>query len=116
VSYAVVANDPESLGSKLASVFPATAPFAMPGRIALGAAAWWEPFVAAAVTIAAVAGLVGLAGRIYTGAILHTGPTLKLRDAWLRTTPGDDTPSDRPDLRRPSPRGTHGRAAGVFRP
>jgi hypothetical protein len=54
----------------------------MPGRIALGAAAWWEPIIATALTVAAIAGLAVLAGRVYTGAILHTGPTLKLRDAW----------------------------------
>jgi hypothetical protein len=57
----------------------------MPARIALGAAAWWEPLVAAALTVASVAGLAVLAGRVYTGAILHTGPTLKLRDAWRNT-------------------------------
>jgi len=63
----------------------------MPGRIALGAAAWWEPIIAAALTVAAIAGLAVLAGRVYTGAILHTGPTLKLRDAWSaanRSGPG----------------------------
>jgi ABC-2 type transport system permease protein len=81
-SYLVVASNPDSAGSKLISLFPATAPFAMPGRIALGAAAWWEPIIATALTLAAIAGLAVLAGRVYTGAILHTGPTLKLRDAW----------------------------------
>jgi ABC-2 type transport system permease protein len=88
-SYIAVASNPDSAWSKLVSFFPATAPFAMPGRIALGAAAWWEPVLAAALTVAAIAGLVVLAGRVYTGAILHTGPTLKLRDAWRSaTTPG----------------------------
>ena len=81
-SYVVVANNPDSAWSKLVSLFPATAPFAMPGRIALGAAAWWEPIIATALTVAAIVGLAVLAGRVYTGAILHTGPTLKLRDAW----------------------------------
>jgi len=81
-SYIVVANNPDSAGSRLVSLFPATAPFAMPGRIALGVAAWWEPIIAAALTVAAIAGLAVLAGRVYTGAILHTGATLKLRDAW----------------------------------
>lgn len=84
-AYIVVANDPQSAWSKVVSMFPATAPFAMPGRIALGAAAWWEPLVATVITLAAIAGLVVLAGRIYTGAILHTGPTLKLGDAWRGT-------------------------------
>ena len=82
LAYAAVATDPQSGWAKLVSIFPATAPFAMPARIALGAAAWWEPLAATAVTLAATAGLVVLAGRVYTGAILHSGPTLKLGDAW----------------------------------
>jgi ABC-2 type transport system permease protein len=87
-AYFAVATDPQSGWSKLASIFPATAPFAMPGRIALGAATWWEPLAATAVTLAAVAGLVVLAGRVYTGAILHRGTTLTLRDAWRGTHRG----------------------------
>jgi len=85
-AYMAVASNPDSAGSKLVSLFPVTAPFAMPGRIALGAAAWWEPVIATALTVAAIAGLAVLAGRVYTGAILHTGPTLKLREAWSATT------------------------------
>ena len=85
-SFWVVTSNPDSAWSKLVSLFPATAPFAMPGRIAIGAAAWWEPVIAVALAVAAIAGLVVLAGRVYTGAILHTGPTLKLSDAWNATT------------------------------
>jgi ABC-2 type transport system permease protein len=81
-SYVAVANDPDSGWSQLVSLFPPTAPFAMAGRIALGAAAWWEPLLAAALTLAAIAALVVFAGRVYTGAILRTGPTLKLGEAW----------------------------------
>ena len=85
-SYMVLINNPDSAWSKLVSLFPATAPFAMSGRIAIGAAAWWEPVIAVALAVAAIAGLVVLAGRVYTGAILHTGPTLKLSAAWSATT------------------------------
>ena len=85
-SFWVVISNPDSVGSKLVSLFPATAPFAMSGRIAIGAAAWWEPVIAVALALAAIAGLVVLAGRVYTGAILHTGPTLKLSDAWSATS------------------------------
>ena len=70
----------------------------MPGRIALGTAAWWEPLLAAALALAAIGGLTVFAGRVYTGSILHTGPTLSLRDAWRRTTtprPGAPGPSTR---------------------
>jgi ABC-2 type transport system permease protein len=85
-SFLVVSGDPDSGWSQLLSLFPATAPFAMPARIALGVAAWWEPLVAAALTLAAIGGLTVFAGRVYTASILHTGPTLKLRDAWRHAT------------------------------
>jgi ABC-2 type transport system permease protein len=85
-SLIAVSSDPEGGWARLVSLFPATAPFAMPGRIALGAAAWWEPVLATALTVAAIVGLVAFAARVYTGAILHTGATVKLRDAWRRTT------------------------------
>ena len=84
-SLMAVGRDPEAGLAQLASLFPATAPFAMPGRIALGAAAWWEPILAVVFTLAAIAGLMVFAGRVYTGAILHTATTLKLRDAWRRS-------------------------------
>jgi hypothetical protein len=54
----------------------------MPNRIAMGAAAWWEPLLAVALTLAAIAGLVVFGGRVYSGGILHSGPTLTLRAAW----------------------------------
>ena len=85
-SFMAISANPDSAWSQLLSLFPATAPLAMPGRIALGAAAWWEPLLAVALTLAAIAGLVVLAGRVYTGGVLHTGPRLKLRDAWRRAT------------------------------
>ena len=81
-SFIAVSADPQSAWSKALSFFPVTAPLAMPGRIALGVTAWWEPVAAAAFAVAAIAALVVLAGRVYTNAILHTGPSLRLRDAW----------------------------------
>jgi hypothetical protein len=54
----------------------------MPNHIAMGAATWWDPLVAVGLTLAAIAALVVLGGRVYTRAILHTGATLSLRDAW----------------------------------
>ena len=78
----VTIGKPDSTAAKALSYFPLTAPMAMPGRIAMGAAAWWEPVFAAVLTLAAIAGLVVLAGRVYTRAILHSGPALSLRDVW----------------------------------
>ncbi|TDU83461.1 ABC-2 type transport system permease protein [Kribbella voronezhensis] len=81
-SFLTVSGDPDGLWSRLLSLFPVTAPFAMPGRIALGSVSWWEPLLAVALTVVAIAWLVALAGRVYTNAVLHSGSTLRLRDAW----------------------------------
>jgi ABC-2 type transport system permease protein len=80
-SFAAIGS-PDSLWATLLSFFPPTAPLVMPERIAMGATAWWEPVGAAALTVATIAGLVQLGGWVYARAILHTGPTLKLRDIW----------------------------------
>jgi ABC-2 type transport system permease protein len=85
-SYVAVASDPDGGWSRFVSLLPPTAPFAMPGRIALGVTVWWEPAVAVILTLGAIAALVVFAGRVYTGAILHIGSRLRLRDAWNATT------------------------------
>jgi ABC-2 type transport system permease protein len=81
VSFAAIGSA-DTTWARLVSWFPLTAPFAMPHRIAMGVATWWDPVVAALVTLAAIAGLVVLGGRVYTRAILHTGTTLTLGEAW----------------------------------
>jgi ABC-2 type transport system permease protein len=84
-SFFAISTDPGGLWARLLSLFPATAPLAMPGRIALGATAWWEPLAAVVLTLAAIVGLVSFAGRVYRNAVLHTGAALRLRDAWHGT-------------------------------
>ena len=85
-SLVAVSSDPDGAWAHVVSFFPATAPYAMPARIALGVTSWWEPILAAALALIAIAVLVAVAGRVYTGAVLHTGATLKLRQAWSRST------------------------------
>ena len=85
VSFAAIGSA-DTTWARLVSWFPATAPIAMPTRIAMGAADWWDPLLAVVLTGAAIAGLVVFGGRVYAGAVLHNGPTLKLRDAWQHTT------------------------------
>jgi ABC-2 type transport system permease protein len=84
-SFAAVGR-PDSGIAQLASYFPPTAPLTMPSRIAMGATSWWEPLLAVALTLVAIAGLVAFGARVYTGAVLQTGPTLKLRQAWRAAT------------------------------
>jgi ABC-2 type transport system permease protein len=84
VSFATIGSA-DTTWAQLVSWFPLTAPLAMPNRIAMGAATWWDPLVAVVLTLAAIAGLVVLGGRIYDRAILHTGSTLSVGDAWRGT-------------------------------
>ena len=81
-SFMAVGADADGPWARILSLFPATAPLAMPGRIALGATQWWEPPVAVLLTLGAIAGLVSFAGRVYGNAVLRTGAVLHLRDAW----------------------------------
>ena len=89
VSFIAIGADPDGLWARVLSLFPATAPLAMPGRIALGAAAWWESPLAVLLTVAAIAGLMSFAGRVYQNAVLRTGAVVRLRDAW-QSTQADD--------------------------
>jgi len=86
-SFAVV-GEPDSSFAQVVSFFPVSAPMAMPVRIAMGAAAWWEPVLAAVLIIAVIAALVQLGGRVYARAVLHGGPALRLRDVWRGTPSG----------------------------
>jgi ABC-2 type transport system permease protein len=81
VSFAAIGSA-DTTWAQLVAWFPITAPLAMPNRIAMGAATWWDPVFAALLTVATIAGLVVLGGRVYTRAILHTGATLSLGEAW----------------------------------
>jgi ABC-2 type transport system permease protein len=81
-------GSPDTWWARLASWFPATAPFAMPNRIAMGATTWWDPYLAVVLALLAIAGLVVLGGRIYSHAVLHTGGVLRLAEAWRGSTTG----------------------------
>ena len=86
VAFATIGS-PGTTWARAVSYFPVTAPLAMPNRIAMGSATWWEPLVAVTLTVGAIAALVWFGGRVYSRAVLHTGATLKLRDAWSRGAP-----------------------------
>jgi ABC-2 type transport system permease protein len=94
-------GSPEATWARIVSYLPPTAPFSMPSRIAMGATAWWEPVVAAALTLVTIPLLLELGGRIYDRAILHTGTSLTLREAWrlerppLRSSTRTSPPSGR---------------------
>lgn len=80
-----VLPSPEGLAAQVVSFLPPTAPFTVPGRVALGVMPGWQVAVAIAITLAGAALVVGLAGRLYS-AVLLAGDKLTWRDA-LRAEP-----------------------------
>jgi ABC-2 type transport system permease protein len=76
----VASEYPDAWYIVVASVFPTTAPFVMPVRIAVSSVAAWEIALAAAVMVAATYGLVRLGGAVYSGALLRTGARPRIRD------------------------------------
>lgn len=76
--------DPTNSLATWLSFVPFCSPMLMPMRVALGAAETWEALLALGLSIALVPVLVWLAGRIYSGAILHSGSRMKIREALRR--------------------------------
>ena len=101
VSFAAIGSA-DTTWARLVSWFPITAPLAMPNRIAMGAATWWDPLVAVALTLGAIAVLVVLGGRIYTRAILHPGSMLTLGEAWRDAVSAGATAAVRPTRSGPA--------------
>lgn len=75
----------DSMLVKVASVIPLWSPMLMPARMAIGEAAWWEVGLAVGLLVISSLGLIWLGGRVYSGAILHIGRKVKLREAWRAT-------------------------------
>lgn len=68
------------------SYIPFCSALIMPMRIALGSAETWEALVSLAISLVLIPALVWLAGRVYSGAVLHQGGRLPLREALTRPT------------------------------
>jgi ABC-2 type transport system permease protein len=98
--YAAIGS-PNATWLKLTSFFPPMAATLMPARIALGHIAWWELPLAALITSASIYAMVRLASRIYTNALIHSGPRLSWRAA-LRMQPALKTHTMLSKLRRVS--------------
>ncbi len=83
----VVANDPGSVLSVLTSIFPFSAPVAMPIRWASGEVPVYQLLLAMALTAGTALLLVRLAAAMYGRALLITGRRAKLREVVGRTEP-----------------------------
>ncbi|GAB3299353.1 ABC transporter permease [Geodermatophilus aquaeductus] len=75
------ASDPDGTLAIVTSYVPGLSPMVMPVRQAAGDVALWEVGVAVALMLVAIALVVRLGGRVYSGALLRTGGKTKLREA-----------------------------------
>ena len=73
-------ENPDAVVTILLSYFPPTAPVVMTYRLAVHAVPGWQMMTAATCMVIAMWGLIRLAGRIYSGALLRFGGRVPLRD------------------------------------
>jgi ABC-2 type transport system permease protein len=81
-------NNPDAPLARALSVLPPFSALVNPVRMAVGDAPVWELALAAALMVAASAGLVLVGARLYEGAVLRTGGKVRLADAWRRDRAG----------------------------
>jgi ABC-2 type transport system permease protein len=80
-------ENPDAGLTVLLSYFPPTAPIVMTYRVAVHAVAGWQLLTSAAFMVLAMWGLIRLAGRIYSGALLRFGGRIPLRELVRSTSP-----------------------------
>ncbi|MGC8633230.1 MAG: ABC transporter permease [Candidatus Limnocylindrales bacterium] len=81
LAYLALAN-PSSPIVAIASVLPPFAPILMPVRTTGGDVAAWQLGLALALTVAAIVGLIWLAGRVYANSAMHIGSRVRFMDAF----------------------------------
>jgi ABC-2 type transport system permease protein len=74
--------EPETTLVRVASWLPFWSPMVMSVRTAVTDVPIWEIAVAIVLVVASTVGLIRLAARIYTGAVLRIGARVRLREAW----------------------------------
>ena len=86
-------DDPSSTLARVLSLIPPSAPMVMPVRLIAGNVPAWEVVLSIALTVAAAAGLIALAARVYGAAVLRTGSRVTLRAVWRAA--GEQAPAGR---------------------
>lgn len=81
IATSILPGDPDNQFLAVASQVPFFSPMIMPMRIALDVAPAWQLVVSIGLTVATVAGLVWLSGRVYGNAVLRMGSRVSFRDA-----------------------------------
>ncbi len=85
-------GSPDSALVRVTSIVPPFSTMVMPIRWAAGDAPLWELGLSIVLMVVAVVALVRLAGWIYAGAVLRSGPRVKLTDALAAGRQGDRAP------------------------
>jgi ABC-2 type transport system permease protein len=73
-------ENPDAVLTVLLSYFPPTAPVVMTYRVAVQAVPGWQLLTSAALMVLVMWGLIRLAGRVYSGALLRFGSRVPLRE------------------------------------
>ncbi|NIJ10356.1 ABC-2 type transport system permease protein [Saccharomonospora amisosensis] len=81
ISGFTVIQQPDSTAATVLSLIPPLSPILMPSRIATGTASGVEIGLALLLTVATIAALTWLGGRVYRAAVLRTGARVRLKDA-----------------------------------
>lgn len=82
--FAVVFLNDNPLVVGIMSYVPFSAPVAMPLRLFLGDAQWWEPLVSLAILLVTTLALIALGSRIYENSLLKLGARVGWREALTR--------------------------------
>jgi ABC-2 type transport system permease protein len=72
-------DNPVVLGAM--SYVPFSAPVAMPLRLYLGSAQWWEPLLSLVLLVATCVAAVLIGSKIYRNSLLRMGARVKLAEA-----------------------------------
>jgi ABC-2 type transport system permease protein len=76
-----VLDKPDSGLATVTSIVPPFSTMVMPIRWAAGDVPWWEVAISMLLMVLVVVALIRVAGRIYAGAVLRSGPRVKIKDA-----------------------------------
>lgn len=74
-------QNPDGTLARITSFIPPISTMVMPIRIAAGTVAWWEIVAAIVLMLIAIAAIIRVGGRIYSGALLRQGGRVKVKDA-----------------------------------
>jgi ABC-2 type transport system permease protein len=82
VSTSALSGGGDNLLLQVLSIVPPFSPLVMPLRQVSGDAAAWEVVMAVILMVAAIAAMLRVGGRVYSGGLLRSGGRAKLRDAF----------------------------------